>query len=111
MPITFSEKNAFDDVFSGHRRKHDGAPAVTVDDYREIFTTDSSIPVLDLSTLEEASSGLNMEIWSTKPDYDIIFGGFVIRILRFVTKKWLLEMKLGELCRNRRKGRWWKSGG
>ncbi|MFS7972406.1 putative DnaJ domain, Chaperone J-domain superfamily [Helianthus anomalus] len=72
----FSGKNAYDGVFSGHRRKHDGAPAVTVEDYREIFTTDSSIPVLDLSTLEEASGGLNMEIWSTKPDYGMIFGGF-----------------------------------
>ncbi|KAJ0818652.1 putative DnaJ domain, Chaperone J-domain superfamily [Helianthus annuus] len=72
----FSGKNAYDGVFSGHRRKHDGPPAVTVEDYREIFTTDSSIPVLDLSTLEEASGGLNMEIWSTKPDYGMIFGGF-----------------------------------
>ncbi|KAJ0754822.1 putative DnaJ domain, Chaperone J-domain superfamily [Helianthus annuus] len=72
----FSGKNAYDGVFSGHRRKHDGAPAVTVEDYSEIFTTDSSIPVLDLSTLEEASGGLNMEIWSTKPDYGMIFGGF-----------------------------------
>ncbi|XP_021983711.1 auxilin-like protein 1 [Helianthus annuus] len=72
----FSGKNAYDGVFSGHRRKHDGPPDFTVEDYSEIFTTDSSIPVLDLSTLEEASGGLNMEIWSTKPDYGMIFGGF-----------------------------------
>ncbi|XP_071712600.1 uncharacterized protein [Rutidosis leptorrhynchoides] len=74
-------KNAYDGVFSGHRRKFDGAPAVHVDEYREIFgsaQTVSSIPILDLSNLghqqlededDAASDGL-------KPDYGLIFGGF-----------------------------------
>ncbi|XP_076892084.1 uncharacterized protein LOC143543710 [Bidens hawaiensis] len=60
--------NAYDGVFSGHRP---GAPAVNVDEYREIFsTTGSSIPVIDLNKMEESASG------ELKPDYSGIFGGF-----------------------------------
>ncbi|CAI9281676.1 unnamed protein product [Lactuca saligna] len=76
---SFSGKNAYDGVFSGHRPKFDGVPAVNVDEYREIFSSGqaaSSIPVLDLSTLQESSDGSNLELGSTKPDYSKIFGGF-----------------------------------
>ncbi|XP_052626493.1 auxilin-like protein 1 [Lactuca sativa] len=76
---SFSGKNAYDGVFSGHRPKFDGVPAVHVDEYREIFSSGqaaSSIPVLDLSTLQESSDGSNLELGSTKPDYSKIFGGF-----------------------------------
>ncbi|KAL8257053.1 hypothetical protein R6Q59_029094 [Mikania micrantha] len=72
---SFSGKNAYDGVFSGHRPKYDGATAVNVEEYNEIFSSGqagSSIPVLDLSGLEEASDGFE----STKPDYRMIFGGF-----------------------------------
>ncbi|KAJ0680295.1 putative DnaJ domain, Chaperone J-domain superfamily [Helianthus annuus] len=66
----FSGKHAYDGVFSGHRPA--GAPAVNVDEYREIFSTSgSSIPVLDLSNLDESSDELKL-----KPDYCNIFGGF-----------------------------------
>ncbi|KAI3521966.1 hypothetical protein L1887_11443 [Cichorium endivia] len=76
---SFSGKNAYDGVFSGHRPKFDGVPAVNIDEYREIFSSGqvaSSIPVLDLSTLQESSDGLSLELGSTKPDYGKIFGGF-----------------------------------
>lgn len=69
-------KNPYDGVFSGHhRQKLNGAPAVNVDEYREIFSSGesvSSIPVLDLSNLDESSDYLS----SNKPDYGNIFGGF-----------------------------------
>ncbi|KAK1422252.1 hypothetical protein QVD17_25232 [Tagetes erecta] len=69
---SFTGKNAYDGVFSGHRPKFDGAPTVNVAEYREIFSTaDSSIPVLDLSVLDESCDEL-----SIKPDYCKIFGGF-----------------------------------
>ncbi|XP_076887583.1 uncharacterized protein LOC143537772 [Bidens hawaiensis] len=78
---SFSGKNAYDGVLSGRRRpKYDGAPAVRVEEYGEIFSTTgqgecSSIPVLDVSSLEESCDDL--EIWSRKkPDYGKIFGGF-----------------------------------
>ncbi|KAI3767141.1 hypothetical protein L2E82_17228 [Cichorium intybus] len=77
---SFSGKNAYDGVFSGHRPKFDGVPAVNIDEYREIFSSGqaaSSIPVLDLSTLQESSDGLSLELGSTKPDYGKIFGGFL----------------------------------
>ena len=76
---SFSSKNPYDGVFSGHRPKFDRVPVVNVDEYREIFSggqAASSIPVLDLSTLQESSDGSNLELGSTKPDYGMIFGGF-----------------------------------
>lgn len=69
---SFSGKNAYDGVFSAHRPKYDGAPTVNVEEYREIFSTaESSVPVLDLSVLDESCDEL-----SIKPDYCMIFGGF-----------------------------------
>ncbi|XP_076919615.1 uncharacterized protein LOC143580498 [Bidens hawaiensis] len=78
---SFSGKNAYDGVLSVRRRpKYDGAPAVRVEEYGEIFSTGqgecSSIPVLDVSSLEESCDSLDSEIWSRKPDYGMIFGGF-----------------------------------
>ncbi|KAK9054385.1 hypothetical protein SSX86_025463 [Deinandra increscens subsp. villosa] len=77
---SFSGKNAYDGVFSGHRPKYAGAPAVNVEEYREIFYTgqagSSSIPVLDPSALEESSDELDMGGGSSIPDYGLIFGGF-----------------------------------
>ena len=76
---SFSAKNAYDGVFSGHRPNYDRPAAVNVAEYSEIFGSGqaaSSIPVLDLSTLEESSDATNLELGSTKPDYGKIFGGF-----------------------------------
>ncbi|KAI3759151.1 hypothetical protein L6452_06732 [Arctium lappa] len=73
---TFSAKNAYDGVFSGHRPNYDRPPAVNVEEYSEIFSSGqvaSSIPVLDLSTFQESSDATNLEL---KPDYGKIFGGF-----------------------------------
>ncbi|KAJ9567546.1 hypothetical protein OSB04_003512 [Centaurea solstitialis] len=77
---TFSSKNAYDAVvFSGHRPNYDRRPpAVNVAEYSEIFGSSSqaasSIPVLDLSGLENSSSSDGGA--ATKPDYGKIFGGF-----------------------------------
>ena len=74
---SFSGKNAYSGVFSGRRRG--GAATVDVQDYKEIFGSSksgSSIPVLDVSSLEGAFDGLSAKLRSLKPDYDKIFGGF-----------------------------------
>ncbi|KVI06547.1 auxilin-like protein 1 [Cynara cardunculus var. scolymus] len=76
---TFSAKNAYDGVFSSHRPNYDRPPAVNLEEYSEIFSSGqaaSSIPVLDLSTLQDSSDATNLELGSTKPDYGKIFGGF-----------------------------------
>ncbi|KAI3673192.1 hypothetical protein L6452_39308 [Arctium lappa] len=75
---SFSAKNAYHGVFSGHRHNYAGPPGIDVQDYREIFATSSSIPVLDLSTLGEPAdaSSLSSNTRSSKPDYCKIFGGF-----------------------------------
>nr|GEX08085.1 hypothetical protein [Tanacetum cinerariifolium] len=70
-------KNAYAAVFSGHRRS--GAATVDVQEYKEIFGSSksgSSIPVLDVSSLEGAFDDLSAKLKSLKPDYDKIFGGF-----------------------------------
>ncbi|CAI9284163.1 unnamed protein product [Lactuca saligna] len=82
---TFSPRNSYDGVFSGHRHNYTGASPIDVQDYREIFANSpaaSSIPVLDLSTLREPSSDalnlnlhLNLNFRSSEPDYSKIFGG------------------------------------
>ncbi|CAH1420401.1 unnamed protein product [Lactuca virosa] len=82
---TFSPRNSYDGVFSGHRHNYPGASPIDVQDYREIFANSpaaSSIPVLDLSTLREPSSDalnlnlhLNLNFRSSEPDYSKIFGG------------------------------------
>ncbi|XP_071704259.1 uncharacterized protein [Rutidosis leptorrhynchoides] len=73
---SFSAKNAYADAFSGHRHKFSGASTIDVADYREIFGSSQancSIPVLDASTLSDAS---NLNLRHSKPDYSNIFGGF-----------------------------------
>nr|XP_043616470.1 auxilin-like protein 1 [Erigeron canadensis] len=78
---SYSGKNAYEGVFSGHhrRRKFDGAPAVSVSEYNEIFGSngggEGSIPVIDLTNLQESSDCVNLNL-EVKPDYTQIFGGF-----------------------------------
>ncbi|XP_024977414.1 auxilin-like protein 1 isoform X1 [Cynara cardunculus var. scolymus] len=76
---SFSPKNAYHGVFSGHRHNYAGTPGIDVQDYREIFATSqvaSSIPVLDLSNLGVTADATSLNTRSSKPDYSKIFGGF-----------------------------------
>ncbi|XP_019156119.1 PREDICTED: auxilin-like protein 1 isoform X2 [Ipomoea nil] len=76
--VSFSAKNAYDDVFSGQPNKRGAAPSRAVWDYAEIFgaSRGSSIPVLDLSVLEDRAGGSGEDFRSSKLDYSMIFGGF-----------------------------------
>lgn len=76
--VSFSAKNAYDDVFSGPPNKRGAAPSRAVWDYAEIFGASraSSIPVLDLSVLEDRAGGSGEDVRSSKLDYSMIFGGF-----------------------------------
>nr|GMD94522.1 auxilin-like protein 1 [Ipomoea batatas] len=76
--VSFSAKNAYDDVFSGPANKRGAAPSRAVWDYAEIFgaSRGSSIPVLDLSVLEDRAGGSGEDFRSSKLDYSMIFGGF-----------------------------------
>ncbi|RAL53629.1 hypothetical protein DM860_012244 [Cuscuta australis] len=76
--VSFSAKNAYDDVFSAAPKKRATGPTRPVWDYAEIFgpSRGSSIPVLDLSSLEDrAAAGSGDDFLSSKMDYSNIFGG------------------------------------
>lgn len=89
--LSFSGKDAYDDVFSGGLKPKFGAAAsapasvssrrVAAEDFAEIFggkngTRGSSIPVLDLSDLDDRSgSGDFRSSGGGKVDYSMIFGG------------------------------------
>ncbi|GKE78233.1 hypothetical protein Tco_1544353, partial [Tanacetum coccineum] len=70
-----STKNAYDGVLSGHR--NGATTSVNVEEYREIFGgSASSIPVLDLTGLNEEANNSNNDMEMNKTDYGSIFGGF-----------------------------------
>lgn len=87
--LSFSGKDAYDDVFSGGLKPKFGAAApasfssrrVAAEDFAEIFggkngTRGSSIPVLDLSDLDDRDgSGDFRSSGGGKVDYSMIFGG------------------------------------
>ncbi|KAI7751738.1 hypothetical protein M8C21_015687, partial [Ambrosia artemisiifolia] len=66
----------YDTVFATNRRKHSSKPSpINIQDYYDIFSTSeaSSIPVLDLSSLQTHSLSLNC-YKDLNPDYSKIFG-------------------------------------
>ncbi|GER26547.1 chaperone DnaJ-domain superfamily protein [Striga asiatica] len=68
---SFSFKNPYDDVFLSSVGERESLGAR---DYAEIFSGSSSIPVLDLSGLDEQVGSADCR--SSKLDYNNIFGGF-----------------------------------
>ncbi|CAA0822005.1 auxin-like 1 protein [Striga hermonthica] len=68
---SFSFKNPYDDVFLSTVGERESLGAR---DYAEIFSGSSSIPVLDLSGLDEQVGSADCR--SSKLDYNNIFGGF-----------------------------------
>ncbi|CAH9131825.1 unnamed protein product [Cuscuta epithymum] len=76
--VSFSAKNAYDDVFSSTPKKRGPGSTRPVWDYAEIFgpSRGSSIPVLDLSVLEDRAGASVEDFRSSKIDYSNIFGGF-----------------------------------
>ncbi|XP_076922699.1 uncharacterized protein LOC143584546 isoform X3 [Bidens hawaiensis] len=74
-----STQNPYDAVFNHPRRKFVGPSPIGVQDYREIFggSQNSSIPVLDVSTLGTKYDSLSFNFADSGPlDYSKIFGGF-----------------------------------
>lgn len=87
--LSFSGKDAYDDVFAAGPKPKFGAAAasglgsrkVAAEDYSEIFggrngTRGSSIPVLDLSDLDDGKGSADFRSSNNKLDYSTIFGGF-----------------------------------
>lgn len=85
--LSFSGKDAYDDVLLVGSKPRVGAVAgfasrkVAAEDYAEIFggrngTRGSSIPVLDLSDLDERHGSGGFRSSNSKLDYSTIFGGF-----------------------------------
>ncbi|XP_027148840.1 auxilin-like protein 1 [Coffea eugenioides] len=85
--LSFSGKDAYDDVLLGGSKPRFGAVAgfasrkVAAEDYAEIFggrngTRGSSIPVLDLSDLDKRHGPGGFRSSDSKLDYSTIFGGF-----------------------------------
>ncbi|XP_076944683.1 uncharacterized protein LOC143615448 [Bidens hawaiensis] len=74
-----STQNPYDAVFNQPRRKFVRPSPIDVQDYREIFggSQNSSIPVLDVSTLGTKYDSLSFNFPDSKPlDCSNIFGGF-----------------------------------
>jgi hypothetical protein len=88
--LSFSAKDAYDDVLLGAPKSKLGAGgasgfaasrAVVVEDYGEIFgggmvKRGSSIPVLDLSDLDKGNGSCDSRRSIGKLDYSMIFGSF-----------------------------------
>ncbi|KAM7521145.1 hypothetical protein LguiB_020107 [Lonicera macranthoides] len=76
---SFSSKNAYDDVFAGPPKFGASTFSSRVEDYKEIFgggSRASSIPVLDLSDLDDETNNVSADFRSSAPDYSSIFVGF-----------------------------------
>lgn len=85
--LSFSGKDAYDDVLLGGSKPRFGAVTgfasrkVAAEDYAEIFggrngARGSSIPLLDLSDLDEGHGSGGSRSSNSKLDYSTIFGGF-----------------------------------
>uniref|UniRef100_A0A5B7AA32 Putative auxilin-like protein 1 n=1 Tax=Davidia involucrata TaxID=16924 RepID=A0A5B7AA32_DAVIN len=95
----FSAKNAYDDVFSGPPKFRAPTFSSRVEDYYEIFGSSqasraSSIPILDLSSLEETN--VSADARSSKLDYSKIFGGFRDEDIAVSYEEMVAEPKGGE---------------
>mgnify|MGYP004724749985 CR=1 FL=1 len=84
--LSFSGKDAYDDVLLGGSKPRFGAVAgfasrkVAAEDYAEIFggrngTRGSSIPVLDLLDLDARHGSCGLRSSNSKLDYSTTFGG------------------------------------
>lgn len=81
--ITTPTKSIYDDVFGGPPKFGVPTLAPRYEDYTEIFggfhsSRASSIPILDLPSLEGDDDRLSFDVQTSHFDYSEIFGGFPV---------------------------------